>query len=89
MIRKTLFALAAVAAIAGAASSAQAGGYGYGYGWNWHAPVYHAPVYKAPRFIRKCHTKIIGYKKFYSYSHYRWVKKPIFKKFCKKIAVYH
>ncbi len=83
MIRKTFFAIAAVAAAVTATSSAMAGGYGNHSGYNTFT---HAPSYS---YVRKCHKRKIGFRKVYNPVSERLFKKPIFKRTCHRIRVYH
>ena len=86
MIRSTLFATATIAALLAAASSALAGGYNnYGYhsGYNTYT---HAPAYS---YSLRCHKRKIGFRKVYNPVSERHFEKPIFKRTCHKVRVYH
>ena len=91
MIRKTLLAIAAVATIAGAATSAQAGYYGHG-GYHSHGGYKHGykRVYQPSyHFVRKCHRVKVGHRKVYDPYTYSYFFKPVYKRHCKRVKIWH
>ncbi|MCP5080474.1 MAG: hypothetical protein GY948_02125 [Alphaproteobacteria bacterium] len=86
MIRKALFAIAAVATIAGAATTAQAGSYGHG---GYYSHGYEKAYQPSYRYIRKCHRVKVGHRKVYDPYTYGYFFKPVYKRHCKRVRVYH
>ncbi len=87
MIRKALFAIAAVATIAGAATTAQAGSYGHG-GYSHGYTSY--DVYKPHfRYIRKCHRVKVGHRKVWDHYAYGYRYKAIYKRRCRRVKVHY
>ena len=90
MIRTALFALATAATIAGAATTAQAGYYGHGYGHSYSHGYTSYDAYKPSfHYVRKCHKRKVGHRKVYDRHTYSYYFKPIFKRVCKRVRVYH
>ena len=88
MIRTAVFAIAAAVSIAAAGTSAHAGDYGHGHSYSHGYTSYdeHKPSF---HYTNKCHTRKVGHRKVYDPYTYGFSFRPVFKRVCKRVRVYH